>query len=349
MTNNFKGSIEGKNINSYYSQLNWKAETVSDAIENTKEALNIIEIDGTQFSNDKFWNEIFEQKESTDNEEAGRINLILDKEADLYSDSNVAQLLEAFGTNILEKDKKKDSKDKYIKTYYQKELNNRIDDQFYTLQKINQNVKDDEQLENRINEVNYKLVKGLKKIRQKTNNKTKYAKQLYDKYKDRKEVVDYYKVFQEYQKLRKKLQAKEKLSSDEKRKLRFIRNQSYKLIEDIEDVASKNFINFKQPLPDNNYINIIDNFDFTNKDHVKRLLYIQKKSGLTDIGLLQIDLENIISELNLNSEQKELIKLIPFKTQEELSDIFGVKQRTISKRIDSIAQKVAKKSLKNIS
>ena len=63
LINNFKGSIEGKNINSYYSKLNWKVKTVSDAIENTKEALNIIEIDGTQFSNDKFWNEIFEQKE----------------------------------------------------------------------------------------------------------------------------------------------------------------------------------------------------------------------------------------------------------------------------------------------
>ena len=110
--NRFFSKIDNKNIYDY-AKLNTNINDLEGRIQYVYDLLNIIkDKNGTEFSNDEFWNEIFEQRPN----KTSYIDLIPNNETELYSDSNVAKTLEMLSNYILWCDPDKNKKE-YIKVY----------------------------------------------------------------------------------------------------------------------------------------------------------------------------------------------------------------------------------------
>ena len=91
-TRKYTGNIDGKCINDYYtSQSDLDLETYEDRL---KRVIEILNIDDDGFSNDKFLSEIFEIEEGT------VVNVHVNKNQ-LWSESNVCEVLESLGTFLL--------------------------------------------------------------------------------------------------------------------------------------------------------------------------------------------------------------------------------------------------------
>ena len=152
--NNFYGKINGMTASDLVKNMNYELNTINDRIEFVKSRLLIDEINGVQFPI-PYLEQVFMQEDPNmsgkdglfyvsdvdkhmtldelekwcdDNEKQyekylgkGKIKLILNKKDSLYSDSNIARILESLGTYILILDKKKDNEE-YIKVYHSEEL-----------------------------------------------------------------------------------------------------------------------------------------------------------------------------------------------------------------------------------
>ena len=119
--NNFNGKLEGKSAYEYYQAIKGLRK------QNAKETIEVIrEIIGSEFINDRefvhpFWEKVFIQKDER-NEWEGGVKLVLSTSDNLYSDSNIATLLETMGTMIIESERKRDNPDKYIKVFRSTEM-----------------------------------------------------------------------------------------------------------------------------------------------------------------------------------------------------------------------------------
>ncbi|HGM1374959.1 TPA: hypothetical protein ACKONX_002924, partial [Clostridioides difficile] len=100
---NFKGKIDNKNIWDYISKL----KTLDRKEEFIDEILNLKEIGGVKFSEDKFWQEIFD---------LGICKANLNTTDILWSNTNISYFLERLGTYLLSKDDKNEEKES-IKVY----------------------------------------------------------------------------------------------------------------------------------------------------------------------------------------------------------------------------------------
>ena len=103
--NNFNGKLEGKSVYEYYQAVKgFKKQNVKETIEFIREVI------GSEFINDRefvhpFWEKVFIQKDER-NEWEGGVKLVLSTSDNLYSDSNIAQVLETMGTMIIESERK---------------------------------------------------------------------------------------------------------------------------------------------------------------------------------------------------------------------------------------------------
>ena len=110
--NRFFSKIDGKGIYDY-TQLDTNIDDLEGRLKYIYDLLNITKDEnGIEFSNDEFWNEIFIQR----NNKTSYIDLCLNTETELYSDSNVAKTLEMLSNYILWCDPNKKEKS-YIKIY----------------------------------------------------------------------------------------------------------------------------------------------------------------------------------------------------------------------------------------
>ena len=110
--NRFFSKIDGKGICDY-TKLDTNINDLEGRIQYIYDLLNVIkDKNGIEFSNDEFWNEIFEQRPN----KTSYIDLIPNNETELYSDSNVAKTLEMLSNYILWCDPDKNKKE-YIKVY----------------------------------------------------------------------------------------------------------------------------------------------------------------------------------------------------------------------------------------
>lgn len=114
INNKFTGEIDGICASDYYNKIKLlKTTSIEEQIQKTHDIL------GTEFIGDKEFYDDFLTKVFLQNDEdeyLGGIKLILNKTDDLYSDSNIAKILERIGSDILKKDVKKDNKN-YMKVY----------------------------------------------------------------------------------------------------------------------------------------------------------------------------------------------------------------------------------------
>ena len=119
--NNFNGKLEGKSAYEYYQAIKgFKKQNVEETIKFIREVI------GSEFINDRefvhpFFEKVFIQ-DGERNEWEGGIKLLLSTNDSLYSDSNIAKLLECMGTMIIESERKRDNPDKYIKVFKSSEM-----------------------------------------------------------------------------------------------------------------------------------------------------------------------------------------------------------------------------------
>lgn len=110
--NRFFSKIDKKGIYDY-AKLDTNINDLEGRIQYVYDLLNIIkDKNGIEFSNDEFWNEIFEQRPN----KTSYIDLIPNNETELYSDSNIAKTLEAIANYIMWCDPNKKKKE-HIKIY----------------------------------------------------------------------------------------------------------------------------------------------------------------------------------------------------------------------------------------
>ena len=95
----FTGEIEGKNIFSYSNKLNYNIEDLEKRKDLISKILNLDEIG----SKDKFWMDIWDM---------ANCKVSLNKTDALWTDTNVAQLLESMGTYLIAKDESDIRKEK---------------------------------------------------------------------------------------------------------------------------------------------------------------------------------------------------------------------------------------------
>ena len=95
----FNGEIEGKNIFSYSNKLNYNIENLEERKRLVSDVLNLDSIG----SKDKFWVDVWD---------IGNCKVSLNKTDALWTDTNVAQLLEGMGTYLIAKDSSEEKEDK---------------------------------------------------------------------------------------------------------------------------------------------------------------------------------------------------------------------------------------------
>ena len=95
----FTGEIDGKNIFSYSNKLDYNIENLEKRKELISEILNLDEIG----SKDKFWMDVWDM---------ANCKVSLNKTDALWTDTNVAQLLESMGTYLIAKDESEGKNEK---------------------------------------------------------------------------------------------------------------------------------------------------------------------------------------------------------------------------------------------
>ena len=95
----FTGEIDGKNIFSYSNKLDYNIENLEKRKELISEILNLDEIG----SKDKFWMDVWD---------IANCKVSLNTTDALWTDTNVAQLLESMGTYLIAKDESEEKNEK---------------------------------------------------------------------------------------------------------------------------------------------------------------------------------------------------------------------------------------------
>lgn len=313
--NNFYGAIEGSKIYDFSRCLDYKL--------NADERLELVE---NILSTDKateYFSEVFTQE--TDN----KVKLELKpKEDSLYSDSNIAKELSKMADYILFANK--DDKDVEYKIYKDEQLFNKM---------IKEQSLEADSPEETDNIIHFLLSSN--------KNYKKAVEQVITKedIESIPELKDYDKMLQSITYRLKKISLVEKLFSKTSRftKLEMLTEadiellhtfnletdeltiELYKTLErdkeqlkkhsslikqdmkDIKDMV-KGTIYFKQPLADSTEIDY-DQFNWTNKAHIKELLKVHNRDLQTDLGCLVMDLDNLIRDTKLSTRDSNILAL----------------------------------------
>ena len=256
--NNFNGKLEGKSAYEYYQAVKgFKKQNVKETIEFIREVI------GSEFINDRefvhpFWEKVFIQKDERDEWEGG-VKLVLSTSDNLYSDSNIATLLETMGTMIIESERKRDNPDKYIKVFRSTEMFAKAIDEQNALSQIVNASSDGKYAKTMgrndlfvlCNQMNYKMEKRRVKLNDK--DLEELDKEFGCKYPV---VHDYYIAYLQYkeevEKYRNMIKEEKVLSNIEKYKYKYAKKHVKTLKNDFLDAIEKKErpIVFKCPLPD---------------------------------------------------------------------------------------------------
>ncbi len=313
--NNFYGAINNSKIYDFSRALDYKL--------NANERLKLVEDILSSDKATEYFSEVFTQE--TDN----KVKLELKaKEDSLYSDSNIAKELSKMADYILFANK--DDKDVEYKIYKDEQLFNKM---------IKEQSLDTDSQEETDNIIHFLLSsnKNYKKAIEQVI--TKEDIESID------ELKDYDKMLQSITYRLKKISLVEKLFSKTSRftKLEMLTEadiellhnfnlepneltvELYKTLErskeqlkkqsalikqdmlDIKDMV-KGTIYFKQPLADSTQVDY-EQFDWTNKTHIKELLKVHNRDLQTDLGCLVVDLDNLIRDTKLSKRDSNILAL----------------------------------------
>lgn len=335
--NRFFSKIDGKGIYDY-TKLDTNINDLEGRIQYIYDLLNVIKDEnGIEFSNDEFWNEIFEQRPN----KTSYIDLIPNNETELYSDSNVAKTLEMLSNYILWCDPDKNKKE-YIKIYNNEEdFKNALIKEKKCINRYGENTINDEIIILRRKD-NYKKSKDevvtsddlkrcleLREYKKEIDRLSAYIKE------DRLNEFVEYMQNKGYKKIKTNKQAKT-----------FLMNHIGKLKNDMVQTKIELIrpINFKAPLKDNGQAdwNEFDELDFT---HIKALLQLYKESEVydfqSDLGCMFQDLETVLKEVELTDKQEELLHM--WKNGMAIKNIakeLGKDRKSVESMLNTIIKKI---------
>lgn len=331
----FKGAIGGKNIWSYSYGLDYKLESLEDRKKLVEDLLNIVSINGIEFSNDEFWQEIWDMAMCKSNPTTSD---------PLWSETNVCLFLEKVGTYLISKDGKKRDKEN-IKVYDSYSEFKRIMQQEKKIKRHGEVVEFD------LGESEEGQGKPIIMLKNQKNYKKapdiKITKKDMDKYP---EIKDYH-MYKEYLlSLRDDKKKREELANriniDTKNfkmksqgdVYRFACKQLPKVEDDMLQVKilkDKNIV-WKSPLKDSCNSPIIDSefIDFLDKTHVRALLQIPNRDIIDEINICKND---ILNKIKFTDAQEVILDLWEKGvTQEEISNRLNIAQSSVSSQLDRI-------------
>ncbi|MCC0783601.1 hypothetical protein IR152_11010 [Clostridioides sp. ES-S-0108-01] len=335
----FKGKIDNKSIWNYISKLNAKLETLEERKEFINELLNLKDIEGLKFSDDKFWQEIFDR---------GICKANLNTTDVLWSNTNISHFLERLGTYLLAKDNKNKEKEN-VKIYTSLTEFKRITQQEKKIRKHGEVV----EYENGNNE--YSKGKPIRILKNQKN--FKLAPDIKITKKDRvkyPEIENYYKYKQYLLNLKNSKELREKLAKDKNinnKELKitkggdvykFALRQMAMVTDDMLQVKlqkDKNIV-WKAPLKDsgNNNIMDCDLIDLFDPVHVKALLQIPYNENLIDE--IALSKQDILNKIELTDTQKIILSSWEKGiTQNEIAKQLGIAQKNVNLHIDRIVNK----------
>lgn len=301
--NNFYGKINGKSINDYkIDNDKYSLETVEERIEYIKELLDIEEIDGIQFP-DKFWEEVFEQK----NNGTSHINLCPNSDTDLYSTSNICKALEGMGTYILQPDKEFRKKEK-LKIY-----NSEAEFQ-QALIREKKYIKENGEVNNEEGKP-FIVLKPQKNI--KLAPRVSYSQKYINEHQEMKD-------YQDFENHLKEVQVNEEMQNNINKKLNSNKSKGwykYKcdyMISSIRDdmmhvMASYNPLFIPKKLLKDNGSPNWDYFDPLDKEHMKELLRLYRDKEVYDfqenINCIIFDLQKVLEQVEFTPQQFKVLKM----------------------------------------
>lgn len=353
--NKFQGRINGENANEYYHRAKYiNHGSVEEIIEGLNEILGTEIIDGQEFYND-YWTKVFLQ--SDEEEYQGGIKLVLKTTDSLYSDSNIAMVLELMATNIIRSEKKADNPEKYIKVFHSRELFLKELDEFKKFENVVESTNDGKSAMAQgvneyfilANQMNYKFEKKWTEL------DDSHLEKLDEEYGTKYPAVhDYYTSYVQLKRKLKETVEKtdmKKATFEEKRIIKMMTRNVRSLKEDFVECIEKKLrpIVFKAPLPDSGKSDY-DLFDETDKKHIKTALRVNRGGDMQDdLSVIIKDLDNTIKECKLTETHKEIIQLL--KTDDTIVDIakkMGINRKTFDTYIDSIVNKISNKNYEKI-
>jgi predicted DNA-binding protein YlxM (UPF0122 family) len=335
--NNFYGKINEKDYKYFMNILSQlKSTTIEENIEQVSEILD-----------DEFWHKVFIQND--EKEFDGSIKLILDKDDDLYSDSNIAKTLESFGTFILSADKKKDNPD-WIRTFNHHEIEKKGINELNFVQHLEETLGRTNS-EFVISNVNYNY-----KLKREFDMTTKDLAEINELFGDEYPIIrGYYNLYLDARKQLKKLNdlSKERgLTQEEKAQKRMWTNsvKTYKedILESMKQLVQP--LKFKAPLPDSGCPSW-DEFDEKDEEHIRYALKISKDNIdiSSDLYSIVMDLDKTISlcieDYEFTDTQLKVLELYRDNaTQEEIAKELGIKQQVVNKHINAICKIISEKN-----
>ena len=347
--NNFNGKLEDKSAYEYYQAVKgFKKQNVKETIEFIKKVIGSEVINDREFVH-PFWEKVFIQKDERDEWEGG-VKLVLSTSDNLYSDSNIARILEAMGTMIIESERKRDNPDKYIKVFKSTEMFAKAIDEQNALSQIVNSSSDGKYAKTMgrddmfilCNQMNYKFEKRRVKLNDK--DLEELDKEFGCKYSV---VHDYYIAYSQYkeevEKYRGMIREGKVLSNVEKYKYKYAKKHVKTLKNDFLDAIEKKErpIVFKCPLPDEGCPEW-EMFDETDPEHIKAALRLTKGNDMQDeLSVIIRDLEITVSQCKWTDRQKKILELLKtdlplFRIAEEVRmnvGNFDKEYNTICKRI----------------
>ena len=355
--NNFNGKLEGKSAYEYYQAIKgFKKQNVKETIEFIREVI------GSEIINDRefvhpFWEKVFIQKDERDKWEGG-IKLVLSTSDNLYSDSNIAQVLETMGTMIIESERKRDNPDKYIKVFRSTEMFAKAIDEQNALSQIVNSSSDGKYAKTMgrndmfvlANQMNYKMEKRRVKLNDK--DLEELDKEFGCKYPI---VHDYYITYLQYKEEVKKYKGMIKegkvLSNVEKYRCKYAKKHVKTLKNDFLDAIEKKerAIVFKAPLPDEGCPEW-EMFDETDLEHIKAALRVNRGNDMQDeLSVIIRDLEITVSQCEWTDRQKRILELL--KTDIPLIQIaeeVKMDMRNFDKEYNRICKRIVDKNYEKI-
>ena len=355
--NNFNGKLEGKSAYEYYQEIKGLRK------QNAKETIEVIrEIIGSEFINDRefvhpFWEKVFIQKDERDEWEGG-VKLVLSTSDNLYSDSNIATLLETMGTMIIESERKRDNPDKYIKVFKSEQMFAKAIDEQNALSQIVNASSDGKYAKTMgrndmfvlVNQMNYKLEKRRVKLNDK--DLEELDKEFGCKYPI---VHNYYIAYSQYkeeiEKYRNMIREGKVFTNVEKYKYKYARRHVKTLKNDFLDAIEKKErpIVFKCPLPDEGCPEW-EMFDETDTEHIKAALRVNRGNDMQDeLSVIIRDLEITISQCKWTDRQKRILELL--KTDMSLPQIaeeVNMKWVVFDEEYDRMCKRIVDKNYEKI-
>ena len=321
----FRGNIGNKTILDYKNKLDYNIESLDKRKEKIKELLSIQAVDGVEFSNEEFWNEVWDMgvcKEGINTDES------------LWSETNVCLTLESMANYLLAKHPK-DKRDN-IKIYDSYELFKRAMQEQETIRKYGELEED-----------------GVIIFRQKKNYKLDPKPSVTSKDKKRFEEINDYDNYKSYlislrdnRELREELADKIDLNGSFKMKsssdvYRFTLKHLPLVSDDMLNVKlqRERAISWKSPLRDAGNEIDWDYLDMFDEEHVKALLAIPKDMEVASEVYITRDM--LVEKADLTETQKNILTLWRRnKTLQNIADTLGMSHSNVKKHLDKIVTKV---------